>query len=141
MNVNKAIILGNVTKDPQMRTTPNGQNVCSFSVATNRYWKDKDGNSQKEPEFHNVVCWGRLAEIASSYLKKGGLVYIEGRLQTRSWDDKTKDGVKHSRTEIVAEKLQLGPRPSGAIEPSEDKPEEIKEEEGEEEIDVDEIPF
>lgn len=140
MNVNKAIILGRLTQDPQTRTTPNGHDVCSFGVATNHLWKDKSGNQQKSTEFHNVVCWGKLAEIASSYLKKGSLVYIEGRLQTRSWDDKTAQGVKHYKTEIIAERMQLGPKSAG-YQGEDNSDSQPKEQPEEEEIDIDEIPF
>ena len=97
MNLNKAMIIGNVVRDPEMRTTSGGQNVTSFSVATNMVWKDAQGQKQEKPEFHNVVAWRRLAEIVGEYLKKGSKVYIEGRLQTRSWDDPS--GVKKYRTE------------------------------------------
>lgn len=103
MNLNKAMIIGNVVRDPEMRTTPGGQNVTSFSVATNLVWKDQTGQKQEKVEFHNVVAWRRLAEIASQYLKKGSKVYIEGRIQTRSWDDP--NGVKRYRTEIIAENM------------------------------------
>lgn len=112
MNFNKAFVLGNVTRDPEMRTTPGGQNVCSFGIATNRVWKDQSGQQQRAAEFHNIVAWGRLAEIANQYLKKGSLVFIEGRIQTRSWQDKN-SGEKRFRTEIVAETMQLGPRGAG----------------------------
>ena len=112
MNFNKAFALGNVTRDPELRTTPSGQNVCSFGVATNRFYKNQSGERQQAVEFHNVVAWGRLAEICHQYLKKGSLVFIEGRLQTRSWQDKN-SGDKRSRTEIIAETMQLGPRPGG----------------------------
>lgn len=112
MNFNKAFVLGNVTRDPELRTTPSGQTVSSFGVATNRVWKDRAGQQQRNAEFHNVVAWGRLAEICSQYLKKGSLVFIEGRLQTRSWQDKN-SGEKRYRTEIVAETMQLGPRLAG----------------------------
>ncbi|MBI4132239.1 MAG: single-stranded DNA-binding protein [Candidatus Sungbacteria bacterium] len=111
MNYNKAFILGNVTRDPEFRTTPSGQNVCSFGVATNRVWRDQAGQQQRSAEFHNVVAWGRLAEIANQYLKKGSLVFIEGRIQTRSWQDQ--NGQKRWRTEIIAENMQLGPRGAG----------------------------
>jgi len=111
MNVNKAIIVGNVTAAPQLRTTASGQPVTSFSVATNRVWKDKSGAKQEQVEFHNVVAWGRTAEIASQFLTKGTMVYVEGRLQTRSWTDK--QNVTHRTTEIICERLQLGPRPGG----------------------------
>lgn len=102
-SLNRAQIVGNLTRDPEMRTIPSGQSVTSFSVATNRRWKDKDGATQDQTEFHNVVAWGKLAEIANQYLKKGNKVYIEGRLQTRSWDGQ--DGNKRNRTEIVAENM------------------------------------
>lgn len=112
MNFNKAFVLGNVTRDPELRTTPSGQNVCSFGVATNRFYKDQGGQRQQAAEFHNIVAWGRLAEICHQYLKRGSLVFIEGRIQTRSWDDKS-SGQKRYRTEVVAETMQLGPRGAG----------------------------
>lgn len=112
MNFNKAFVLGNVTRDPELRTTPSGQSVCSFSVATNRFYKDQSGQRQQAAEFHNIVAWGRLAEICQQYLKKGSLVFIEGRIQTRSWQDQN-SGQKRYRTEIVAETMQLGPRFGG----------------------------
>ncbi len=116
MNVNTVIIVGRVTADPQLRTTPNGQPVSSFSIATNRQWKDKNGAKQEEVEFHNVVVWGKQAEIAAQYLKKGALVFIEGRLKTRSWVDK--QNVNHKTTEIICERLQLGPRAMGTGSPT-----------------------
>ncbi len=112
MNLNKAFILGRLTADPQLRSTTSGQQVASFSLATNRVWKDKGGNKQESTEFHNIVVWGRQAEIASQYLTKGSIALVEGRLQTRSWDDK--QGQKRRTTEIIAERIQLGPRPAGA---------------------------
>ena len=111
MNFNKVFILGNLTRDPELRTTPAGQSVASFGVATNRFWNDKNGQRQSEVEFHNVVAWGKLAETASRYLSKGKLVFVEGRLKTRSWTDQ--NGVRHSRTEIIAQNFQLGPRGAG----------------------------
>ena len=108
MNLNKVFILGRLTADPQLRQTTTGQNVGSFSMATNRVWNDKTGQKQEATEFHNIVVWGRQAEIASQYLFKGSLALIEGRMQTRSWEDK--QGQKRYTTEIVAERLQLGPR-------------------------------
>lgn len=108
MNLNKAFILGNLTRDPELRQTPTGQSVATLGIATNRLWTDKEGNKQTQVEFHNVVLWGRLAEIASQYLSKGRLVFIEGRITTRSWQDQ--QGQKKYRTEIVAENMQLGPR-------------------------------
>lgn len=112
MNLNKAFILGNLTRDPELRQTATGQNVANFAVATNRMWSDTSGNKQTQTEFHNVVVWGRLAEIASQYLAKGRLVFIEGRITNRSWQDQ--QGQKKYRTEIVAENMQLGPRPNTA---------------------------
>ncbi|MDQ5938625.1 MAG: single-strand DNA-binding protein [Patescibacteria group bacterium] len=103
MNLNKAMVIGNVVRDPEMRTTPGGQNVTSFSVATNFVWKDAAGQKQEKAEFHNIVAWRRLAEITNQYLKKGAKVYIEGRMQTRSWDDP--NGVKRYRTEIIADNM------------------------------------
>ncbi|MFH1393175.1 MAG: single-stranded DNA-binding protein [Patescibacteria group bacterium] len=111
MNLNKVFILGNLTRDPELRQTPSGQNVATFSVATNRAWTDKSGVKQTQVEFHNIVLWGRLAEIAHQYLAKGRLVFIEGRMNTRAWQDQ-QTGQKRSRTEIVAETMQLGPRPA-----------------------------
>ncbi len=111
MNLNKAFILGNLTRDPELRQTPSGQSVCSFGVATNSFFQDKSGQRQQKTEFHNIVVWGKQAEIANQFLKKGGLVFIEGRLQTRSWQDK--QGITHRTTEIISERLQLGPRGAG----------------------------
>src|SRR3989344_3871784 len=111
MNLNKVFIIGRLTADPQLRTTPSGQSVGSFSIATNRTWNDKSGKRQDQTEFHNVVAWGRQAEIASQFLTKGSMVLIEGRLQTRSWQDK--QGQTRKTTEIICERLQLGPRPAG----------------------------
>ncbi|HRY62868.1 MAG TPA: single-stranded DNA-binding protein [Candidatus Paceibacterota bacterium] len=113
MYLNKAIIIGNMTKDPEMRALPSGQKVTSFSVATNRVWKDKDGKKQEGTEFHNISVFGRQAETCAQYLKKGQAVLVEGRIQTRNWDDK--DGVKKNRTEIIAEKVQFGPKAGGSV--------------------------
>ncbi len=112
MNLNKVFLLGRLTADPQLRTTPSGQPVGSFGLATNRVWTDKAGQKQEAAEFHNIVVWGRQAEVASKFLIKGSLVLVEGRIQTRSWDDQ--QGQKRKTTEIVAERIQLGPRPGGA---------------------------
>ncbi len=111
MYINKAMIYGNLTRDPETRALPNGTPVSSFSVATNRVYKDKNGAKQESVDYHNVVVFGRQAEIVTQYLRKGSSVFIEGRIQTRSWDDK--DGTKKYRTEIVAEGFQFGPK-SGA---------------------------
>lgn len=103
MNLNKAMIIGNLTRDPEVKNTPTGQTVASFSVATNLIWTDASGQKKEKVEFHNVVAWRRLAEICGQYLKKGSKVYIEGRIQTRDWVGQ--DGVKRYRTEIVAENM------------------------------------
>lgn len=116
MNFNRAIILGNLTRDPEVRTLPNGQTVANFGVATNRIWKDQAGNKQQQVEFHNVAAFGRLGEICSQYLKRGNMVLIEGRIQTRSWQGQ--DGVKKYRTEIITENMQLGPKNIGFSGPS-----------------------
>ncbi len=108
MNLNKAIIAGRLTADPQLRSTPTGQQVASFSLATNRVWTDKSGAKQEAAEFHNIVVWGRQAELASKFLTKGALALVEGRLQTRNWQDA--QGIKHWKTEIIADFVQFGPR-------------------------------
>lgn len=111
MNLNKVFILGNLTQDPQLRQTTSGQAVCSFGMATNRIYTDAAGQRKEQAEFHNIVAWGRQAELTSQYLQKGRLAMVEGRLQTRSWQDP--QGVKHWKTEIVADRIQFGPRPGG----------------------------
>jgi single-strand DNA-binding protein len=112
MNFNKVILVGNLTRDPEIRVMPSGQNVASFGMATNRFYTDKNsGQRQQKTEFHNIIIFGRMADTAGQYLKKGSIVLIEGRLQTRDWLDAA--GVKHYKTEIVTESMQLGPRPSG----------------------------
>ncbi len=108
MNLNKVFILGNLTRDPELRQTTSGQSVCSFGMATNSFFTDKSGQKQKRAEFHNVVVWGRQAEIANQFLKKGSSVLVEGRLQTRTWEDK--QGQTRRTTEVVSERIQLGPR-------------------------------
>jgi single-strand DNA-binding protein len=112
MNFNKAIIAGNLTRDPESRTLPSGQSVVNFGVASNRRFTDKEGNRQETTEFHNIVAFGRWADICSQYLKKGMPVLVEGRLQTNSWQGQ--DGVKRSRTEIIMEFMQMGPRLAGS---------------------------
>ena len=109
MYLNKAIIIGNLTRDPEVRAIPSGMQVCSFSVATNRVWKDKEGNKKEQADLHNIVVFGRQAATAAQYLKKGQSVLVEGRIQTRSWDDKT-TGEEKYRTEIVADRVQFGPK-------------------------------
>jgi len=148
MNLNKVFILGRLASDPELKTTPSGQSVCSFRVATNRSWVDKSsGQKQEKAEFHSIVLWRRIAEIAAQYLKKGSLVLIEGRIETRNWQDK--EGNKHYRTEIIGENLQMGPRstnfePSIKKEEKEQSPttnEDIPVIEDTKEIDVKDIPF
>lgn len=104
-SVNLAILLGNLGRDPELRYTPGGQAVTSFSIATTEKWKDKSGEMAEKTEWHNIVCWGRNAEIASQYLKKGSPVYLEGRIQNRSYDDK--DGNRRYISEVVVRRLQL----------------------------------
>ena len=108
MNLNKVFLIGRLAVDPEARTTNTGQQVVNFRVATNRVWTNQSGEKQEQVEFHTIVAWGKLAEIISQYLKKGSLVMVEGRLQTKSWVGQ--DTVKRYRTEIVAEGLQMGPR-------------------------------
>ncbi|PJE73459.1 MAG: single-stranded DNA-binding protein [Candidatus Terrybacteria bacterium CG10_big_fil_rev_8_21_14_0_10_41_10] len=111
MNLNKAFIIGNLTRDPESRSLPSGASVASFSVATNRVWRDQQGQKKEEVQFHNVVVFGKQADSVVQYLKKGNSVLVEGRIQTRNWN--AQDGSKKSRTEIVAERVQFGPRKQG----------------------------
>ncbi len=104
--VNKVILVGNLGRDPELRSTTSGQPVASFTLATNRRWRDRDGNRQEQTEWHNIVCWGRQAEIAGQYLTKGKQIYVEGRLQTRSWEDR-QSGEKRYRTEVVCDNFQM----------------------------------
>ncbi len=112
MYLNKAIIIGNLTRDPEIKALPSGIQVTSFSIATNRVYKDKSGNKKEETDFHNIVVFGRQAETCGQYLKKGQNAMVEGRLQTRSWE---KDGAKQYRTEIIADRVQFGIRAGGAV--------------------------
>ena len=113
MYLNKVQLIGNLTRDPELKSLPSGLKVVSGSLATNRVYKDKDGAKKESTEFHNFVAFGRPGELIAQYMKKGGSLYVEGRLQTRSWDDK--EGKKNYRTEIVVENFQFGPstKPSG----------------------------
>lgn len=110
MYLNKAMIFGNLTRDPEMKSLPSGMQVTSFSIATNRVYMDRDGKKQENVDYHNITVFGKQAETSAKWLKKGSSAYVEGRLQTQSWD---KDGVKHYRTEIVADRIQFGPRSEG----------------------------
>ncbi|MBI5221215.1 MAG: single-stranded DNA-binding protein [Candidatus Magasanikbacteria bacterium] len=145
MNLNKAMIIGNLTRNPETRTTPSGQTVTNFAVATNLIWNDASGQRQQKVEYHNVVAWRKLADICAQYLHKGNKVYIEGRLQTRDWEGQ--DGVKRYRTEIVADNMIMldtkgsnvsseGVQPSPADDASQPEPPT-----GDDEIRVEDIPF
>ena len=147
MYLNKAIIIGNLTRDPEVKSLPSGVKVASFSVATNRVWKDKNGVKQENVDYHNIVVFGRQAEIVGQYMKKGSSILVEGRMQTRSWDDAS--GVKKYRTEVIADRIQFGPRPAGSgysAPTTAEVPEENKKaldtiEYPEEEINPEDIPF
>lgn len=147
MYLNKAMVYGNLTRDPELKALPSGINVCSMSIATNRVYKDRDGNKQENVDYHNVVVFGTQAENSAKYLSKGNGVYVEGRLQTRSWD---KDGQKQYRTEIVADRVQFGPKngsggaPSGGGQssaPAKDSKAPSVPDYPEEEINPEDIPF
>jgi len=159
MALNKVLLIGNITRDPELRSTSSGQSVSSFGLATNRVWKDPSSGEKKEAvEFHNIVMWGRLAEISGQYLRKGSKIFLEGRIQTRSWQDQS--GNKRYTTEIVAENMQMldrkpqsgtpyqpasqsaAPRPSAA--PTQPQPEEIPTiqiDESQDEVKIEDIPF
>lgn len=126
-SINKVIIIGNLTRDPEMRQTPNGQPVVTFGIATNREWMTKDGTRKNSTEFHEIVAWARLAEICHKFLKKGKLIYIEGYLKTRSWD--TPEGVKKFKTEIIMQDMiMLEKRPKGEEMPALNADESFQEE-------------
>lgn len=112
MYLNKALLYGNLTRDPEQRSLPSGAAVTSFSLATNRVWKDRDGNRQESTDYHNVVVFGKQAETVAQYLRKGSSAFVEGRIVTRSWD--AQDGTKKYRTEIIADRIQFGPRAGSA---------------------------
>lgn len=118
MDLNRASILGRLTRDPEVKTTPNGRTVASMTVVTNRSWTDQSGNKQERPEFHNCVLWGKIGEIAGQYMTKGRRVYLEGRIETRDWTGQ--DGVKRYRTEIIADNMIMldGPRGAGGGAPA-----------------------
>lgn len=151
MYLNKALVIGNLTRDPEVKALPSGIKVTSFSLATNRVWKDKNGAKQESADYHNIVVFGRTAETVGQYLKKGASALVEGRMQTRSWDGP--DGQKRYRTEIVADRVQFGPRagaPGAAPSAATKAPEPGKEQPAapldtidypEEEINTDDIPF
>ena len=145
MDLNKVMIIGRLTRDPELKNTPTGKSVATLSLATNRIWVDAKGQKQKQVEYHNVVLWSKLAEIANQYLRKGGKVYMEGRLQTREWTGQ--DGVKRYRTEVVGDNMIMldskgagtPGAPMGASDSSSvpEAPQEVIEEE----VKVEDIPF
>jgi len=145
MNLNKAMIIGNLTRDPETKTTPSGQTVTNFGVATNLIWTDANGEKQKRAEFHNIVAWRKLGEICGQYLKKGNKVYIEGRLQTRNWEGQ--DGVKRYRTEIIADNMIMLDTKGGSTQTNDMPPaptDDFSQPESqakEDEIQVENIPF
>ena len=112
MYLNKAFVYGNLTRDPELRALPSGAQVCSFSLATNRVYKDKDGSKKEQAEFHNIVAFGKQCELVAQYLRKGAAALVEGRIQNRSWEQ---DGQKKYRSEIVADRVQFGPRSGGSV--------------------------
>lgn len=149
MNLNKVILIGNLTRDPELKSLPSGIKVANFGLATNRVWKDKDGSRKDSTEFHNVVVFGRQAENVAQYMKKGSNLLVEGRLQTRSWES---DGKKNYRTEIIADNVQFGSRGSGSpagsfssspVDTNGQKPPELDtiQYPDEEDINPDDIPF
>lgn len=150
MYLNKAFIIGNVTRDPEIKALPTGGKVCSFSIATNRVWKDQAGAKKEQSDFHNIVAFGKQADTIAQYVKKGSVLLVEGRIQTRSWDGA--DGKKNYRTEIVLDGFQFGPRQDGGAAgsrtPSSSTPSTSKEESGgesidypEDDINAEDIPF
>jgi len=150
MNLNRAQIIGNLTRDPESRSTPAGQTVCSFSIATTHAYKDASGQKVEKPEYHSIVAWGKLAEICTQFLGKGRKVYVEGRLQTREWT--SQDGQKRTRTEIVAENVILldrasgggapgAPRPTGAAGNMMEEPVAVPIQNLDDEIKIEDIPF
>jgi single-strand DNA-binding protein len=120
MYLNKVFLYGNLTRDPELKALPSGSNVANFGIATNRTYKDKNGAKQEATEFHNIVAFGRTAEVIAQYMKKGRPIFVEGRIQTRSWDDK-ESGKKNYRTEVVVDNFQFGADAKGGGSPSESR--------------------
>jgi single-strand DNA-binding protein len=143
MSLNRAQVIGNLTRDPELRNTTSGQSVTNFTVATSSQWNDQSGQKQERTEFHSVVAWGKLAEICAQYLAKGRKVYVDGRLQTREWE--TQDGQKRQRTEIVAENMILLDRPPAGASTqtlkTPDAPPAVDPGMGSQEIRIEDIPF
>ena len=148
MYLNKVILIGNLTRDPELKAIPSGNKVCSFGLATNRVYKDKNGARQEKTEFHNIVVWGKTAENVAQYMKKGSQILVEGRLETRSWDDAS-TGAKKYRTEIIADTIQFGSKgagtstsaPSIASKPQDESDEIETIDYPSEEINAEDIPF
>lgn len=153
MYINKAMVYGNLTRDPELKSLPSGNAVTSFSLATNRIWNDQSGQRQESTDYHNIVVFGRQAETVAQYLKRGSSAFVEGRMQTRSWEQ---DGQKRYRTEIVADRVQFGPKgggggfsqsaeggegPSPAPKQKGTEPKEDAIEYPDEEVNPDDIPF
>lgn len=144
MYINKVFLFGNLTRDPELKSLPSGTSVVNCGLATNRRWKDKDGNQQESTEFHNLVAFGKPAELISQYLAKGRSIFVEGRLQTRSWEGD--DGQKRYRTEIVVENFQFGPRggdssQGGGTSANKSRGEEAEEQHGGKEGNLDTIEY
>ncbi len=143
MYLNKAVIIGNLTRDPELKAIASGNKVCTFSVATNRTYKDANGVRQEKTDYHNIVVWGKTAENVATYMKKGSQILVEGRMETRSWDDAATNTKKY-RTEIVADTVQFGSKPSGSTgsgyQQSTPKSDSKKEEKEENEMDTIEYP-
>ncbi|MFA6999556.1 MAG: single-stranded DNA-binding protein [Candidatus Paceibacterota bacterium] len=148
MYLNKAILIGNLTRDPELKAIASGNKVCTFSIATNRTYKDSNGVRQEKTDYHNIVVWGKTAENVATYMKKGSQVLVEGRMETRSWDDAATNTKKY-RTEIIADTVQFGAKSSGGSSstsgsqaPTSKKEEEIDTiEYPEEQINAEDIPF
>ena len=147
MDLNKVMLIGNLTRDPEVRTTPQGVPVASFGLATNLIWKDQSGNRQQKAEFHNIVAWRKLGETCGQYLKRGSKVYVEGRLQTRSWDDQS--GNKKYRTEIILDSMIMldkkegggSYQPSAPSQPKAEASQPEPQAPASEEVNIEEIPF
>lgn len=147
MYLNKAILIGNLTRDPELKAIPSGNKVCTFSMATNRTYKDANGVRQEKTDYHNIVVWGKTAENVATYMKKGNQILVEGRIETRSWDDAATNTKKY-RTEIIADSVQFGAKNSGSSTASESSS--INKKSGEEietieypdeQINAEDIPF
>jgi single-strand DNA-binding protein len=151
MYLNKAILIGNLTRDPELKAIASGNKVCTFSLATNRVYRDASGNKQEKTEYHNIVVWGKTAENVAQYMKKGSQILVEGRIETRSWDDQG-TGTKKYRTEIIADTIQFGSKGTGsssapsatpkASSPKEDESQDFDTiEYPDEQINAEDIPF